>query len=102
MQARARKWLRRELQVFNFLHTDSRQPEPRHVNNAEVLLEYIMAILRNVDIKDSSGRAEGILKDFLGRQHARLLLHELEAWLRSPYLDLSAWDQCVQYLDDGS
>lgn len=111
--SRARKWIRRELQVFSFLHPEAedapeerRDPVPRsgqqrleqrRANNAEFLLEYVIAILRTVDIKGSAGQAEELLRDFLGRDNARLFLHELLAWLRSPYTSLEDWDGHVQY-----
>lgn len=111
--SRARKWIRRELQVFSFLHPEAenapeerREPVPRsgqqrlqqrRANNAEFLLEYVVAILRTVDIKGSAGQAEELLRDFLGRDNARLFLHELLAWLRSPYASLEDWDHHVQY-----
>jgi hypothetical protein len=50
-----------------------------------------------VDIKGSAGQAEELLRDFLGRDNARLFLHELLAWLRSPYASLEDWDRHVQY-----
>ncbi|KAK3486660.1 uncharacterized protein B0T23DRAFT_325240 [Neurospora hispaniola] len=107
---RARLWIRRELQVFAFLS----DPEPtagpsgstsnasereltRRRNNAEFLLEYIIAILKTVDIQGSAGQAEDMLADFLGRDHARLFLHELRSWLRSPAHSLVAWDKEVKY-----
>lgn len=114
---RARLWIRRELQVFAFLS----DPEPatggpsgstnstsssasereltRRRNNAEFLLEYIIAILKTVDIQGSVGQAEDMLADFLGRKHARLFLHELRSWLRSPAHSLVAWDKEVKYPD---
>lgn len=110
--SRARKWIRRELQVFSFLTPGSeeepqshgRVPPPGHqrlenrrANNAEFLLEYVVAILRTIDIKGSSGQAEELLRDFIGRENARLFLHELLAWLRSPYTSLEDWDRHVQY-----
>jgi hypothetical protein len=64
--SRARKWIRRELQVFDFLNPSSdddttpsssvgrpggQRLTNRRANNAEFLLEYIIAILRTVDIK---------------------------------------------------
>lgn len=107
---RARLWIRRELQVFAFLS----DPEPaagpsgstssasereltRRRNNAEFLLEYIIAILKTVDIQGSAGQAEDMLADFLGRDHARLFLHELRSWLRSPAHSLVAWDKEIKY-----
>lgn len=116
---RARLWIRRELQVFAFLSDP--EPEPaagsgpggstststvssasdreltRRRNNAEFLLEYIIAILKTVDIQGSAGQAEDMLADFLGRDHARLFLHELRSWLRSPAHSLVAWDKEVKY-----
>ncbi|RMY72965.1 hypothetical protein D0863_04176 [Hortaea werneckii] len=93
LQSRARAFLRRELRVFSFLDTAS---APRG-GNREFLLEYIVAILRTNDLKAADGKAEDLLSDFLGRSNAQQLLHELEAWLRSPYLDLRQWDEVVQY-----
>ena len=94
---RARKWIRRELQVFEFLTPDNTSGSDRRAKNAEFLLEYIVAILKTVDIQGSSGQAEDMLKDFLGRDNTRIFLHEMRAWLRSPYLNLEDWDRNVQY-----
>lgn len=98
--SRARKWIRRELQVFEFLNPDRASGSDRRANNAEFLLEYIIAILKTVDIQGSGGQAEEMLKEFLGRENTRLFLHELRAWLRSPYVRLEDWDRHVQY-DEG-
>ena len=116
--SRARMWLRRELQVFSFLSLDDSdtdstiQPDGttgdsssstrtpvgrRRANNAEFLLEYIIAILKSVDIMGSAGQAEDMLSDFLGRDNTKLFLHELRAWLRSPFTKLEDWDRAVQY-----
>ncbi|EER37770.1 RING finger domain-containing protein [Histoplasma capsulatum H143] len=108
--SRARKWIRRELQVFSFLDPTAKGDIEHSVaapaaanrcaaDNAEFLLEYIIAILRTVDIKGSSGQAEELLREFIGRDHARLFLHELQSWLRSPYNSLADWDRAVQYDD---
>ncbi|MCJ1310027.1 hypothetical protein MMC25_003688 [Agyrium rufum] len=99
--SRARKWIRRELQVFDFLSVDARNEGEsgarRRVGNAEFLLEYIIAILKTVDMKGSSGQAEDMLQEFLGRENTQIFLHELRAWLRSPYTSLDDWDRHVQY-----
>jgi Ring finger domain len=99
LSSKARKWMRRELQVFGFLDLDraDTEVERRRASDAEFLLEYIMAILRTTDIKGSGGHAEELLKDFLGRDNTRVFLHELQAWLRSPYQHLRDWDGVVQY-----
>ena len=97
--SRARKWIRRELKVFGFLNLEvERGPGiVKRANNAEFLLEYIVAILKTVDIKGAGGQAEDMLQEFLGRDSTRLFLHELRAWLRSPYETLEDWDRHVQY-----
>ncbi|KAI1491706.1 hypothetical protein F5X96DRAFT_451622 [Biscogniauxia mediterranea] len=102
MVSRARSWLRRELQVFEFLRTQNPTQVSgdtmtrRRASNAEFLLEYIIAILKTVDIQGSQGQAQELLKDFLGRENARLLLHELNNFLRSPW-SIETWDRHVQY-----
>ena len=95
--SRTKKWIRRELQVFQFLNPDGTGEDgaTRRANNAEFLLEYILAILRTVDLKAS--QAEDMLQEFLGRDNTRLFLHELKAWLRSPYTNLEDYDRHVQY-----
>jgi len=97
--ARAKKWIRRELGVFDFLNPASSSfgQADRRASNAEYLLEYIIAILKSIDLKGSAGQAEELLREFLGRENTRLFLHELEAWLRSPYENLHDWDRAVQY-----
>jgi hypothetical protein len=113
LQSRAKTWIRRELQVFAFLNPDYREDRAssapdqnsavgtesraRRASNAEFLLNYLIAILKTVDIKGSSGQAEDMLQEFLGRENARLFLHELNAWLRSPYANPNDWDRHVQY-----
>jgi len=101
--SRATMWLRRELRVFQFLNTARNLPfdrEPIHgprPSNIESLLDYIIEILKTVDIQDSTRHAENMIQESLGRSFTRLFLHELKAWLRSPYESLSAWDFHVQY-----
>ena len=106
LQLKAREWIRRELQVFDFLtpsmdaasnHTSGR----RYAGNSEFLIEYLISILKTIDIKDHSGKGESMLSGFLGLHRARLFLHELNAWLRSPYTEVGAWDRHVQYPGSG-
>ena len=97
--SRARKWIRRELQVFEFLHAAPSENINLHrrASNADFLLEYIVAILKTVHMKGSGGQAEDMLQEFFGRKNTTLFLHELKAWLRSPYTSLQDWDRNVQY-----
>ncbi|TLD19554.1 hypothetical protein E2P81_ATG07171 [Venturia nashicola] len=115
LHSRARKWIRRELQVFEFLSPDydsstanalstsisttGRDTRNRSLvsNNVEALLEYIILVLEKVQIKGADGRAEDLIQEYLGRENARLFLHELEAWLRAPYHTLEEWDGVLQY-----
>ena len=94
LQTRARIFLRRELCVFPFL--DRR---PARGANREFLVEYVVAVLKAHDPKSADGRAGELLGGFLGWEDAWLVLHELEAWLRSPFERLEGWDEEVQYLD---
>lgn len=104
LQSRARTWVRRELRVFTFLYVDqavaSSSETLARSSNAEFLLSYIVSILKMVDMKASNGHAENLLAEFLGRENSRLFLHELSAWLRSPYTKVEEWDQNVQYAED--
>lgn len=88
LQSRARNFIRRELNVFEWIQAE---------NNTEFLLEYVVGILKSVDLKSASGAAEDMLTDFLGRRNARIFLHELHAFLRSPFTNLSNFDSFAQY-----
>jgi hypothetical protein len=74
---------------------------PFATNNAHLnfLIEYVIAILKVTEVKDASGRAQELVGEFLGgsRQMAALFLHELHAWLTSPFERLEDWDRRVQY-----
>lgn len=99
--SRARAWIRRELQVFAFLE-DSDHPlltegrRRRNGSNAGFVLEYVVAMLKWLDLQSSSGHAARLLTGFIGERHAPLFLHELRSFLRSPYT-VEQWDRHVQY-----
>lgn len=93
--SRARSWIRRELQVFEFLQDDG-STGSRRQDNAEFVLEYVIAVLKTVDLQSSNGHAVELLRDFLGRENARVFVHELRSFLRSPY-SVEGWDRNVQY-----
>lgn len=100
LQSKARKWVRRELRVFSFLEPIASSTEAgysRGAGIAEFLIEYVVAILKKLELKDSGGRAEDLLAEFLGRATTTLFLHELESWMRSPYEELADWDRVMQY-----
>lgn len=103
---RAKRWIRRELRALDPFeqYTNSRDSvnavsRSTEFRNNEFLLEYIVAILRNIDLKGSAGQAEVLLREHLGSANSRLFLHELENWLRSPFERLRDWDDYVQYAE---
>ena len=102
--SRAKTWIRRELLAFDFLNPTSVSygRSDRRASNAEFLLEYIISILKAIDLRGSQGQAEALLKDFLGEANAKLFLHELEAFLRSPYERVEDWDAHVQYRESST
>ncbi|PVH96587.1 hypothetical protein DM02DRAFT_534895 [Periconia macrospinosa] len=102
LQSKARMWVRRELRVFSYLYTDSQETPSQGAttsSNAEFLLSYIVAIMKKVDLKASNGHAEDLLQEYLGRPNTRLFLHELNAWMRSPYTRPRDWDLNTQYAE---
>ncbi|KYK60791.1 hypothetical protein DCS_01929 [Drechmeria coniospora] len=109
---RARIFLRRELRVFAWLttpETDSLVPfagedggffrRRRMRITVERMLGHIVVLLQRLEIRGSDGSLEDDLTSHLGRENARLLLHELLSFLRSPYVTLAEWDRNVQYGD---
>ena len=61
--SRARMWVRRELQVWEWTST-----------NAEFLIEYIIGILKSVDLRGSAGQAEEMMAEFLGRENSQIFV----------------------------
>lgn len=53
-----------------------------------------------MDIQGATGQAIEMLQEFIGKEHAMLFLHELRAWLRSPYANLEDLDRNLQYAED--
>lgn len=103
---RAKRWIRRELRAldpfeqFAVIHRSTRvMSRSTEFRNNEFLLEYIIAILKHIDLKGSAGQAEVLLSEHLGSGNARIFLHELENWLRSPFERLDEWDNYVQYTE---
>ncbi|KAF2155317.1 hypothetical protein K461DRAFT_292187 [Myriangium duriaei CBS 260.36] len=90
LQRKARLFLRRELRVFSFLSTTGR---------LEFVLEYIVGIMRRLELKGADGAVENLLSEVLGREGARLVVHEMGAWMESAFERLEDWDRVVQYAD---
>lgn len=79
--SRAKRWIRRELLVFSYLQD----------TNAEFLQEYILSIIKSVDIQHET--VHRLLAEFLGPRDAGIFIHELRMFLRSPFTDLVSYDQ---------
>lgn len=92
LQRKARLFLRRELQIFTFLSLDKRVP------NNEFLIEYMVAVLKRFEIRDSEGRVQRLIGEYLGMENAGMVCHELEGFLRWKGEGLKEWDEVVQYL----
>ncbi|KAK6363075.1 hypothetical protein TWF730_000520 [Orbilia blumenaviensis] len=84
--SKAKSFIRRELEVFDWTE-----------GNREWLVEYIVGILKTVQLKDASGKAEDLIEEFLGREFASVFLHELDAFLRSPFGRIRDWDRWAKY-----
>lgn len=97
--SRARSFIRRELLVLDVLeppdpHPVSRGSSPRR--SRAFRLEYIVAVLKAAGLQGASGAAEELLMRYTG-VHTRLFLHELRAFLRSPFGRVEEWDRGVRY-----
>ncbi|KAJ6264659.1 hypothetical protein Dda_0808 [Drechslerella dactyloides] len=86
LASKARAFVRRELEVFDWT-----------ADNREWLVEYVMAVVKSVALRDAEGRAEELLAEFLGREFAGVFVHELHAFLRSPFSRVRDYDAWAQY-----
>ncbi|KAL2106961.1 hypothetical protein VUR80DRAFT_5906 [Thermomyces stellatus] len=98
--SRARSFVRRELLVLDAFDPSLPQPDflrPSSPQRSRAFrLEYIIAVLKAAGLQGASGAAEELLRTYLGG-YTRLFLHELRAFLRSPYGRLEEWDRAVRY-----
>lgn len=65
--------------------------------NSEFLVEYVVGILKSMNLRGSAGQAEEILAEVLGKENAQIFLHELHAFMRSPFTRLQSFDNFAQY-----
>ncbi|KAF3934327.1 hypothetical protein ABW19_dt0209230 [Dactylella cylindrospora] len=84
--SKAKAFIRRELEVFDWTE-----------KNREWLVEYIVAIIKTVNLRGAEGKAEDLLEEFLGREFAGVFVHELNAFLKSPFLRVRDYDNWAQY-----
>ena len=70
----------------------------RRATNPEYLLEFIIAVLKAIDLRGSEGQAVELIGEYIGLANARVFVHELEQWLRSPFVGLEEWDRAAQYV----
>ncbi|KAF3907198.1 hypothetical protein ABW21_db0209461 [Orbilia brochopaga] len=86
LAAKARAFVRRELEVFDWTAA-----------NREWLVEYVIAVVKTMQLRDAEGRAEELLAEFLGREFAGVFVHELHAFLKSPFVRVRDYDAWAQY-----
>lgn len=105
LQSRARTFLRREVRALRgLIYTNETalsrikplRPRARQATD-DYLTEYIVAVLRSHEPRGFDGGAEELVACFMSITNARILLHELLSWLRSPFVRLKDWDDRVQY-----
>ncbi|RDA84978.1 hypothetical protein CP532_3875 [Ophiocordyceps camponoti-leonardi (nom. inval.)] len=106
LQSRAKAFLRRELRVFYWLTGPDSPSSPssqqqlrrrRPTATVERLVGHMIFLLCHFEIRGNDGALEDIVTTYLGRDNARLLLHELHSFLRSPFESPREWDVHVQY-----
>ncbi|PHH62049.1 hypothetical protein CDD81_7605 [Ophiocordyceps australis] len=115
LQNRARAFLRRDLRAFSWLTTpdtdedsawpiDSSPAPPSGAQRPRLALEklvsHIMRLLLVFEIRGSDGHLEDDLATHLGRANAKLFIHELHSFLRSPCHRIEDWDRMVRYDTD--
>lgn len=107
LHSKAKAFIRRELSVFPFLDTFSAESsgycESRHSNitsrDIEFLTGYLSALIQLVDTQTIKGAklASNTISDYLGHANTTIFLHELRAFLKSPFETLVEYDNVVQY-----
>ena len=106
---RASAFIRRELLVIDRLDSQERQRSPdlglvRHLLEQRLgreyfgsqRVDYIMRVLKTADMQGANGAAEEMLRPVVGGVTAQFL-HELRAFLRSPFDRVEEWDEVVRY-----
>ncbi|EWC45561.1 hypothetical protein DRE_05419 [Drechslerella stenobrocha 248] len=86
LAGKARAFARRELEVFEWT-----------AGSREWLVEYVVAVVKSMQLRGPDGRAEELLAEFLGREFAGVFVHELHAYLRSPFVRIRDYDAWAQY-----
>jgi len=65
--------------------------------NREWLVDYILAIVKTINLRSAEGAAEDLIAEFLGKEFASVFVHELHAYLRSPFMRIRDYDGWAQY-----
>lgn len=89
LQSRARTFLRRDLSIFEYL-----KDKPGRL---EWVVEYIIGMLCRLEIKGTDGQLERLVGEILGKNSAKVLIHDLQSWLSGSWTKLEDWDRVVQY-----
>lgn len=89
--SRARMWMRRELMVWEWTSS-----------NAGFLIEFIIGVLKSVDLRGSAGQAEEMVAEFLGKENAQIFVSynkELLRLLSTQLTSSSRSMKCMLFLD---
>jgi len=63
----------------------------------EWVVEYIIGMLCRLEIKGTDGQLERLVGEILGKNSAKVLIHDLQSWLSGSWTKLEDWDRVVQY-----
>ncbi|KAK9460101.1 uncharacterized protein V1516DRAFT_486336 [Lipomyces oligophaga] len=106
LQARMRGFIRRELCVFPVLF-DPQNPVLREYflatstsREIEFVTAYTLHIFGHIDVQTAQGHLTAVaaLAEYLGSQHAKLYVHEVCQFARSPCSSVFEYDRLAQYV----
>ncbi|KAJ8061500.1 hypothetical protein OCU04_009315 [Sclerotinia nivalis] len=111
MEARVRLFAEHEIQVFYLKCVCPGcqvSPLPAHIVSVNRLEEFrsfvldrVVDLLKRYDLRDKAVEIEQATEEYLN-EHARLFLHELRAWIESPFETLDQWHRNAKYPDESS
>ncbi|APA13452.1 hypothetical protein SS1G_07931 [Sclerotinia sclerotiorum 1980 UF-70] len=108
MEARVRLFAEREIQIFSVkcVCPQCQVPSPDSPNHSigpnqveeirSFVVNKIVDLLKQYDLQDKAVEIEQAAKEYLSG-HARLFLHELRAWIESPFETLEQWHRNTTY-----
>ncbi|CAD6451477.1 9cd76d5d-f288-4319-8f53-349f9485f88d [Sclerotinia trifoliorum] len=111
MEARVRLFAEHEIQIFSAKCVCPACQEPTSSSSIHMIVPSEVEVIRNFvvnkivdllkryDLQDKAVEIEQEAEQYLN-EHARLFLHELRAWIESPFDTLEQWHRNARYLND--